>query len=200
MQSIQKQFENHFSTHWIGLNFYKVKPDVPKARHLSDVRFCESTKQAIVYPIILDKNSINCPGALFAFGWKPLTSFYKHCEKKSKLYRNKLQEMIRQMPRLDGTISYIGLNTSNQPDILLSFVTPKQVMSLLYLFHNKEAKSLNVSLSSMTSICGGVAVSTFLRDEIAFSFGCTDSRFYADLGAERLAVGIPHRHFDLVKY
>ena len=49
----------------------------------------------------------------------------------------------------------------------------------------------------MVSICGGIAVRTYLENEISFSFGCDDSRKYADIRRENLAVGIPNRLFKI---
>jgi len=43
----------------------------------------------------------------------------------------------------------------------------------------------------MMSICGGVAAKAYLKREICISFGCQDSRKYADIGRENLVVGIP---------
>jgi len=49
----------------------------------------------------------------------------------------------------------------------------------------------------MMSICSGVAVRTFLDNKISLSFGCDDSRKYADLRRENMAVGIPKALFDV---
>ncbi len=199
MNTLNSNFRKAFGTHWIDIKFYKKDPEIKEAKYLHDVRFCEATKKAVTHPVILDKNSINCPGALFAFGWKSVSSFYKHCLKKSKLTRNALRSIIPELIHLDGTFQFIGLNTEQDPDVIMSYVTPAQIMKLLYLYHNKEGKTLDISLCSMMSICSGIAVKSYVQNEITFSFGCSDSRTYAKIGKERLAVGIPKKHFDLVQ-
>ena len=198
-KTVIDDFRRAFGTHWIAVKFYREHPGVKDTEHLQDVRFCEATKKAITHPVILDKNSINCPGALFAFGWKNVSSFYKHCLKKSNLTKGTLRSVIPKLTHLDGTFQFIGLNTEQEPDVIMSYVTPAQVMKLLYLYHNKKGENLDISLCSMLSICSGIAVKSYLQNEITFSFGCSDSRTYAKIVRERLAVGIPKKHFDLVQ-
>jgi len=198
MNDIQHIFMNKFRSHWVKIKFYNDKPNEKNLKQLKNVRFCEATKIAINHPVILDKNSINCPGALFAFGWQDQSLFYKKCLEKSKLNRKALDSMISKLPRLDGTLQYIGLNTKDEPDVIMSYIMPEDAMKLLYLYHNKQGKNLDISLCSMMSICSGIAVKTYLNNEITFSFGCADSREYARISRERLVVGVPKKHFDLV--
>jgi uncharacterized protein (DUF169 family) len=42
-------------------------------------------------------------------------------------------------------------------------------------------------------ICSGIAVRTYLDNKITFSFGCNDSRKFADIGRNNLAIGIPNK-------
>jgi len=200
MSDIQHIFMEKFRSHLVKIKFYTDKPNEENLKQLKNVRFCEATKIAIKHPVILDKNSINCPGALFAFGWQDQSLFYKKCLEKSKLNRKALDSMISKLPRLDGTLQYIGLNTKDEPDVIMSYIMPEDAMKLLYLYHNKQGKNLDISLCSMMSICSGIAVKTYLNNEITFSFGCADSREYARISRERLAVGVPQKHCDLVSF
>ncbi|MBN2412850.1 DUF169 domain-containing protein [candidate division KSB1 bacterium] len=200
MSDTQQKFMEKFGSHWIKIKFYTDEPDEKNFKEIKNVRFCEATKIAINHPVILDSDSINCPGALFAFGWQDKSQFYQKCLQKSKLNRKALDAMITKLPRLNGEYKYIGLNTTDEPDVILSYILPEDAMKLLYLYHNKQAENLDASLCSMTSICGGIAVKTFIKNEIGFSFGCAESREFARIGSERLVVGIPGKHFDLVSY
>lgn len=49
----------------------------------------------------------------------------------------------------------------------------------------------------MMAVCGGVAVRTYLEEKISLSFGCDDSRRFADMKRENLAVKIPKRLFNI---
>ncbi|MDP8216837.1 MAG: DUF169 domain-containing protein [Candidatus Kaelpia imicola] len=69
MSNINLRFSSKFSSHWIKVKFYNQKPDLKEVKRLNGVRFCEATKKAILHPVLLDKESISCPGAQYAFGW-----------------------------------------------------------------------------------------------------------------------------------
>ncbi len=198
MDKIHQRFSKKIRSSWIKVKFYRDKPNDLNVKLLKNVKFCEATKEAILHPIILSQESINCPGALYAFGWQDRSQILAHCKDKTGLSEKILQSMLPQMPRFKDTFEYIGLNTEGEPDLIMSRLMPKEVMDLISLYHSKTGKNLDVSLSSMMSICGGIAVRTFLENRITLSFGCMDSRKYAQIGRDRLFVGVPKGQFDLV--
>ena len=69
-------------------------------------------------------------------------------------------------------------------------------MDMLKTYENKTGKQLQISLSSVMSICGSV-VNAYLNKEMHISFGCEDSRMYADIGRDRFAVVIPNNLIEL---
>lgn len=197
MKNIHQIFAKNIRSQWIKVKFYRERPNLESAKRLHDVRFCEAIKEAILHPVILDRKSINCPGALYAFGWQDESPIPEHCQEKTELPVKALQSMLQQMPRFENGFECIGLNTEGEPDLIMSRLMPKEVMDLISLYHSNEEKNLDVSLSSMMSICGGIAVRTFLENRITFSFGCMDSRKYAQIGRDRLVVGVPRVQFNL---
>ena len=190
---------NKFGTPWVKVKFYKEKPDLKDVKKLEGIRFCEATKEAILHPILLDKESIACPGAQHAFGWNSLykNKLLQGCYDKRNVRRDTLKSMLSRIPYFKKPFKYIGLNTEGAPDIVMSYITPQEVMSLIKIYHNKEGGNLDVSLCTMMAVCGGVAVRTYLENKISLSFGCDDSRKYADMRRESLAVGIPNRLFKI---
>ncbi len=199
MDNINWSFSSKFGGHWIKVKFYKEKPNLKEFKKLEGVRFCEATKKAIIYPVLLDKESISCSGAQYAFGWRPgyKDELLNSCRDKRQVSRNILESMLLQIPHFKKPFKYIGLNTEGGPDLLISYLPPEKIMNLIKIYHNQQGESLDVSLFSMMSICGSVAVKTFLDKEISISFGCDDSRKYADMRRENLAVGIPRRLFSM---
>jgi len=196
---VRWKFSDKFRSQWIKVKFYKEKPKLKDAERLSGVRFCEATKEAIVQPVLLDKESISCPGAQYAFGWRP---DYNHqlldtCQQKRNTQRLVVKTMISRMPCLKDSFNYIGLNTEGKPDLVMSYMAPEDIMSLIKLYHNIRGRNLDVSLCNMMTICGGIAVKTYLEKDVCLSFGCDDSRRYADMRRENLAIGIPNRLFNL---
>ena len=51
-------------------------------------------------------------------------------------------------------------------------------------------------MSSLTAMCGDVAVQTYLTKKICISFGCDDSREYGEVSDEELVVGIPKEEIE----
>jgi len=199
MDRINWKFSEKFSSHWIKVKFYKEKPDLKEVEKLKSVRFCEATKEAIIHPILLDKESISCPGAQSAFGWRPKykNELLDSCYDKRKTQKSILKSMFSRIPYFKKPFRYIGLNTEGAPDIIMSYIAPGEVMNLIKMYHNRQGGNLDVSLCTMMSICGGVAVRTYLEERISLSFGCDDSRKYADMRRENLAIGVPRKLFNI---
>ena len=199
MDRINWKFSDRFRSNWIKVKFYKEKPSLEKVKRLKNVRFCEATKEAITCPLLLGKMDISCLGAQYAFGWK---SDFKdkpldNCHEKRQIQKKKIKSMLSQIPCLNGDFNYIGLNTEGEPDLIMSYMSPREVMPLIRVYNNHTGENLNISLSNMMAICGGVAVRSYLTKNICLSFGCDDSRKYADIKRENVAVGIPSRLFKV---
>lgn len=198
MNKIHHLFSNRFRTQWVKIKFYTEKPDFRDLKRMENVRFCEATKQAILHPLILDRESINCPGAQYVFGWQDQKNVLAHCKEKTKLPEERLFSLVSQLPRFKKPFEYIGINMEEEPDLIMSSIMPRDAMDLINLYHRKTGENLDVSLCSMMSICGGIAVRAFLENKITLSFGCMDSREYAQISRDRLVVGVPKDHFDLI--
>ena len=199
MDDIQWKFSDKFRSHWIKVKFYKEKPHLKEAKKLKDVKFCEATNEAMINPILLDKESISCSGAQYAFGWRSnyKNELLKNCYNKRQAKNNTLKSIITQTPQFKKSFKYIGLNTDGSPDLIMSYMPPEEVMNLIKIYQNHQGENLDVSLSTVMSICSGIAVRTYLEDKVSFSFGCDDSRKYADVRRENLAVGIPRKLFNV---
>lgn len=203
------RFSEKFRTQWIKVKFYKQKPDFLQevnlplrersVERLENVRFCEATKEAITRPVVLDRESICCPGARYCFGWDRnyKRELLDNCRGKRQAQNGIIESMLSKMPYFKAPFNYIGLNADGEPDLLMSYMSPEEVMHLIKVYHNQKGEDLKINLCSMMSICGGIAVRTYLEEDISFSFGCGDSRKYADIRRENLAVGIPNRLFKL---
>ncbi len=198
MNNIHKKFAKTIGTQWIKVKFYFEKNEFKDAQYLRDVRFCEAAAKSLLHPVVVDSQNIICPGARYVFGWQDKKDLVSHCLKRTQMSKDNIYSLVQQMPRFQKTIKSIGLNTEDEPDLIISRVTPKDVMNLISLYHIKTGQCLDVSTCSIMSICGGIAGKTFLNETISLSFGCVDSRKFAQLERDRLVIGIPKRHFNLV--
>ena len=198
MNKVHQRFSGKFSSHWVKVKFYQEKPK-DDAKRLKDVRFCEATRKAILGPILLDKESISCPGAQHVFGWKSLfkNESLQNCCDKRDMRENTLKSIVSGVPFFKKPFKYIGLNTDGVPDLVMSYIPPQEVMSLIKIYNNKKGGNLDVSLCTIMAVCGGVAVKAYLEEKMCLSFGCDDSRKFADMRRERLAVGIPRKLFKI---
>ena len=199
MDQINWRFSDRFGSHWIKVKFYKEKPTLEEAQKLKRVRFCEATREAIKYPVLLDKNSISCPGAQYAFGWN---SNYKNellgnCQDKRQTQVRILKSMFSKTPYFKRPFKYIGLNTEGEPDLIMSYMSPEQIMNLIKIYNNLSGENLDVSLSSMMPVCSGIAVKTYLKGEVSLSFGCDDSRKFSDMRRDSLVIGISKNLFKV---
>jgi len=199
MEDINWRLSDKFRNHWIKVKFYKDKPRIDGIEIAKNGRFCEATKEALLEPILLTKENISCPGARYSFGWGDnlRNKLLKKCNSKRKKQKSITPSMLSGFSPLKSSIECIGLNTKGVPDMVLSYMTPEQVMELIKIYHDRSSKSLDVSLFPIMSICNGIAVRTYLKKEINISFGCSESRHYADVRRETLAVGIPRKLFKL---
>ncbi len=198
MENINWKMSRKFGSHWIKVKFYQNKPQERDVKQLENVRFCQATRLSVIQPLILDKPSINCPGAQHAFGWSDSPeAFLKNCREKNNVSLDTLQSILSGADSFKEPIRYIGLNTGGVPDLVLSYVTPAQAMTIVRAYQEATGKNLDISLCGMMSICGGVAVRTYVSEDVTFSFGCKESRQWADLGQDIMAVGVPRRLFEL---
>ena len=198
MTNIHRKLSERFRSQWIKIKFYKDKPDLNGAKKLKNVRFCEATKEAITHPVILDKDSISCIGAQYAFGWKNghQKELLDRCSGKQQIGKANLKSTLSQAPYFKKPFKYIGLNIDGEPDLVMSYTAPADIMNFIKIFNERYGSNVELSLSNMMSICGGIAVATYLNKNINISFGCNDSRRFADMKRDNLAIGIPRELFD----
>ena len=133
MEFINWKFSDRFSGHWIKVKFYKEKPDLKEVKRLENVRFCEATQKAMICPVLLDKESITCRGAHYAFGWKSdnKDKFLDNCHEKREAQKGIIESLLSHIPSLKGKFNYIGLNTPGEPDLIMSYIVPQEVMRLV---------------------------------------------------------------------
>jgi uncharacterized protein (DUF169 family) len=186
-------FQQHFGGRWIGVKFYYADLPISNGNPIKDARFCEAITRSLIQPVLLTPESLNCPGARYVFGWDETVKaqMVKKFHQQEGFNESKAKELVHNLPRINGTLKGIGLNIQNDPDLLLSYLQPAQVMKLLRSYQVHFGKDLNVDLSSIVSVCGHVAVEAVVKKRIALSFGCRDSREYGGITRDRVAIGVP---------
>jgi uncharacterized protein (DUF169 family) len=194
---MHRKIAEKFSSQWIKVKFYEKEPRLNGVTRPKNVRFCEALNLAITKPIILSKESISCESAQYVFGWREKfdTQLLDSCQDKCRVSDKILKSLLSNIPRFNKPFSHIGLNTDDEPDLVISFVAPQEMMRIIKVYNNHNGKNVEVSLNSMMGLCGNIAVKSFLEEKISISFGCLDSRKFADMRRDSLAVGIPRKLF-----
>jgi uncharacterized protein (DUF169 family) len=196
---MNKRFSEKFSSQWIKVKFYNRDPNFNGATRPKSIRFCEALKSAITKPIIINEKNLSCESARHAFGWREKFNkdLLEKCKNKRNVNDEIFESLLSTVPRINKSFSSIGLNTDDEPDMVIACVSPQDMMEIVRIYNNRKGESLELSLNSVSGICSNVAVKSFLNGNVNISFGCTDSRRYADIGRDRLTVGIPNRLFEL---
>jgi len=199
MNRINWKFSKKFGRHWIKVKFYQEKPDLKEGKRVEGIRFCEAVKKAITYPLLLDRDSIACEGAQYALGWKPggEKELLESCKDKNLLQMKMLKSMFLSSSYLEKPFEFIGLNTAGDPDLVVSFMSPQEVHEMVKVYNYHYGDNLDVSLSSMMSVCSGIVAKTYREEQFSLSFGCDDSRKFAEMGRDTLAVGVPKKLFGV---
>jgi len=191
--SLTEYLQNRFGGQWVGVNFYH---DVPPACEIAEMptgRFCEALASAHTRPLLITRDNLYCPGASYVFGWQYQTG----AEMAQKLHHDHgfsvtvARTLLRHVPRIKGHLWGIVLNGGTTPDVLISYLEPAQIMTLIRAAQIILRTNLSVDLSSIVSVCGHVAAQSFLAQRVAMSFGCVYSRRYGGITSDKVAVGIP---------
>jgi uncharacterized protein (DUF169 family) len=108
-----------------------------------------------------------------------------------------LRSMFSRSSHLEKPFEFIGLNTPGDPDLIVSFMAPQEVHEMVKVYNYHYGKNLDVSLSSMMSVCSGIVAKTYREEKFSMSFGCDDSREFAEMGRDTLAIGVPKKLFNM---
>ena len=190
-------FQDHFGLKGVGVKFYTDEIETSNFQILREIRFCQAVRIARDKPVLLDKDSIICKGARYALGFEDEAkeAIVNVIKLKRGISKEIAEQLVENIPRIKNSpYKYIGLNV-DEPDILIFYINPIRFMELLKIYQ-RTGNSLEVKLSSLTAMCGDVAVQTYLTKKICISFGCDDSREYGDVVDEELVVGIPKEEIE----
>ena len=190
-------FQDHFGIKGVGVKFYNDEIDTSNFQILKNIRFCQAVKIARDQRVFLDKDSIICKGARYALGFEDEAKeeIVNAIKLKRGISKEIAEQLVENIPRIKNSpYKYIGLNVDD-PDILIFYINPVRFMELLKIYQ-RTGNSLGVKLSSLTAMCGDVAVQTYLTKKICISFGCDDSREYGEVSDEELVVGIPKEEIE----
>lgn len=99
---------------------------------------------------------------------------------------------IKMMP---GALAYVLASQLEKeliyPDVVLITLLPEQAMWICHTWSYKDGRHLKIELQTESNVCSGLAVASFLRNEIHIGLGCYGSRNATDIKREEMYVAIP---------
>jgi uncharacterized protein (DUF169 family) len=187
-----QRFQNRFGSRWVKVNFYRRVPPDPESRSFSGERFCEAVTESYGSPLILTAQNVTCPGAQYVFGWNGDigSDMVKNFHEELGFPLQQAEAIVNQLPKLKPGYAAVGLNQKGDPDVLVCYCQPEQTMEIVKVYQQRIRENLMARISSVVSICGNIALATFLDKGVNLSFGCRNARKYGRIGRDRLAVGI----------
>ena len=185
--------ERQFGGRWCGVKFGGVNQRNSR-RAARPMSFCQAVAQSGKWPIVLTKELMNCPGGSRSFGWGDQDEvFSKSMAEKSGMAADISRSIVTETPKLPGGVEQIIIGTRESPDVLISYAQPETAMKLLREWQRLHGNQIVIEISGFMSVCGSVAVKSYLNETVCLSFGCPDARRHASIGRDRLVVGLPAR-------
>jgi len=188
-----KTFEHHFKIQGVGVKLAKKITRFYKEEYkeVKMVRFCEAVCLARESPIILKKKNISCPGARFAFGVAEENPgmVKKGLMEERAMNGDAAEKLIKNIQRLSQVYKWIILGDKDS-QIYIFFFNPKKFMEFLILYQ-MAGEPLAITLSSIMTMCGDLAVRSFTSGKTTVSFGCQNSRQYGGIKDDELIVCLP---------
>jgi uncharacterized protein (DUF169 family) len=199
MKGLRFKFQDKYSDQWVTVKLYRENPSRVHYPIVTFDRMCEALTSAIRSPLLLDLHNFSCLGARYCLNGnidigKEVLPLFKE---KRGISEEQTLALLEGIPQLHNSFRYMGLNVEEEPDLILAYIHPRDMMQLLKTYQNKIGENLQMELSGVMGVCAQVVVKTFLTEKISISFGCDDSRKYAKIGRDKLIIGIPKKLFNL---
>ncbi len=191
----------------VGVKFLE---QIPKTNQniAGNHRFCQLIMRAREgEELILTPESISCPAAAAALGFKPLPDKledgtmlqgYGIFQKKESALK-----VMGDMPRLEqgkykAVVAKPLADWEELPDVVIIEDEVEKLMWVALAYLNDEGGRLEFSTSVLQAMCVDAAVIPFLTDDINMSFGCYGCRDATDAKPNEAILGFPGNKLEMV--
>jgi len=176
---------------WVAIKFEKEIP----VNDIEPVRFCEAVYKAQKKTVSLSLSNVCCQGAKRCLGWLKNNDvkLAQMLSEKTGIHQKVARELVRKVPVLNDKFSGISLGKDIDGDVYISYASPESAMKLVRSWQKMTGQNLDTEVSGIMSVCGNVAVKSYIDQKISISFGCPDSREYGSIEKGRLVIGLPHK-------
>jgi uncharacterized protein (DUF169 family) len=193
IQSIQicGKLSQASGSEWVAIKFEKATP----VNNIEPARFCEAVYKAQKKHISLSFSNICCDGAKRCFGWLKDNDIKlaQRLSEKTGIGQDIAYELIKSVPAMNEKFSGISIGKDIGGDVYISYASPESAMKLVRFWQKITGQNLKTDISGIMSVCGNVAVKSYIEQKISISFGCPDSRKYGGIAKELLVIGLPQK-------
>ena len=187
-----QRLQDRFRARWVKIKFHGTVP----ANHTFDsyqgARFCEAVTESYARPLIISPETIICTAARHVFRWNGnmRADIVKNIHEELGFPVERAETVVNGLPRLKPGCGAIGLNQNGEPDVLVSYCQPEQVMEILTIYQQKTGETPRVPVFGVASLCASIAMAALSKKGLHLSFGCPNVRKYGRIGRDRLAIAI----------
>ncbi|MFQ6051010.1 MAG: DUF169 domain-containing protein [Candidatus Hydrothermarchaeota archaeon] len=182
-KEIKKEFREHFRTKYdpVGVKLLKERPD--NVIETNDpLRYCQYVKKAAMLgeKFILDDKSFSCPNCLFTLGFKE--PVYGDIEPRIK-------------PANTKAIMIAPLGDIEDPDVILTILTPIQVMEISRVIYKDKNESMVACFKGERAVCGEATAKPYMENGINVTMLCQGARLFGPYSEKEMVMGFKTEKF-----
>jgi uncharacterized protein (DUF169 family) len=185
----------------VGIKFLEKNTAIPEASLARGHRFCQLIMRARHgEELVLTPETISCPGAAAALGFKPLPPNLEAGQmlKAFGIFadQGKGARTIRAMPRLElgryaGIIAGPLDRITFEPDGIIIEDEAEKLMWIALAWLNRQGGRLEFSTAILQAMCVDCAVIPFTQHRMNMTFGCYGCRDATDMKPGEASLGFP---------
>jgi uncharacterized protein (DUF169 family) len=189
---LMERLQDRFRARWVKIKFHKKVPAEYAIDSYQGVRFCEAVTESYARPLIISPETITCTAARHVFQWNGdmRSDIAKNIHEELNFPIERAEAVVNGLPRLKPGCRAIGLNQNGEPDVLVSYCQPEQVMDILTIYQQKTGETPRVTVFGVASLCASIAMAALSKKGLHLSFGCPNVRKYGRIGRDRLAIAV----------
>ena len=184
----------------VGVKFhFSDNPNTGYATPHEPVRFCQAVKIAkdTSTKLQLTQDTLSCAAAKYILGFENNETLNEPIDNlvAAKRFdtREKAKKALIDIPRITETPSSVTLSVNDfSPDVFIMYLKPVHFMQVVQAYQKMYNNPINLTIPSIVPVCGGCAVTPYLSQRIATSFGCDDPRENGGIYDNQLVIGIPY--------
>jgi uncharacterized protein (DUF169 family) len=193
--TIIDSLERIFGKPFVGIKAHATPQGMSQAWQTYCAAINETLKDGVTRYV--DLAATRCHGARYAFGVmrgsEEMKDLIDHLmEDERFISREAALSRLTALPRFTTNLRTIEISKDlERPDAVIAYLEPFEMMILVQAYEKAMSRSIPMMQTGLMPVCGCCTVQPILTNEMAYSFGCKESREYGGLPDDSIVVGIP---------